>query len=249
MNGKKVSAYLLGVMISVGLFVVLVLTSFELVAFDENFYARQQQQLKLDNATGISLPELRTVTHKLLSYCKGKEGILNVQATVNGEYREVYNGKEKTHMEDVRKLFLAGFDIRNGCLLAVLLLTTILVSVARRDIYRILARSWLFTIAVLGLAAVALGIYIMTDFEKAFTQFHYMFFTNDLWQLNPDTDILIQMLPENFFFALVRRIVLFAASTLLATTAGAVAIMLVCRLRPAKPHHEIEPEPDDVVPN
>lgn len=249
MNGKKVSAYLLGVMISVALFVVLVLTSFELVAFDENFYAREQQLLKLDKVTGISQTELNAVTHKLLNYCKGKDKMLNVQATVNGEYREVYNGKEKTHMIDVQKLFIAGFDIRNGCLLAVLLLTTILVSVARRDIYRILARSWLFTIAVLGVAAVALGIYIMTDFEKAFWQFHQLFFTNNLWLLDPDTDILIQMLPENFFFALVRRIVLFAASTLLTTTAAAVAVLLVCRLRPAKPHAEVEPEPDDVVPN
>ena len=247
MKGKKICAYLLGILICMALFVVLVLTSFEVMAFDESFYAREQQLLKLDKVTGISLAELKTVTHKLLNYCKGKDKLLNVQATVNGVYREVFNGREKDHMKDVVKLFLAGYDIRNGCLLAVLLLTTILVSVARGDIYRVLARSWLLTILVFGLAAAALGVYIISDFETAFTQFHHIFFTNDLWQLNPYTDIMIQMLPEEFFFALVRRIVLFAASTLLAATAAAVAVLLVYRLRTAKAHPEIiEPEHDEL---
>ena len=38
------------------------------------------------------------------------------------------------------------------------------------------------------------------NFDKYFTYFHVIFFNNDLWELNPNTDILVQMLPENFFY-------------------------------------------------
>jgi len=34
-----------------------------------------------------------------------------------------------------------------------------------------------------------------------------MFFDNDLWMLNPETDILIQMFPESFFIAMSAKIV------------------------------------------
>jgi len=39
----------------------------------------------------------------------------------------------------------------------------------------------------------------INDFTSAFIKFHEMFFSNDLWLLNPMTDRLIQMLPEGFF--------------------------------------------------
>ena len=36
-------------------------------------------------------------------------------------------------------------------------------------------------------------------FEAAFTRFHEVLFSNDLWQLDPRTDRLIQMYPEGFW--------------------------------------------------
>jgi integral membrane protein (TIGR01906 family) len=232
MTIRKITAYLLGALICLSAFVVIVLTCFEWGAFDESAYARAQQQYKIPETTGISQSDLKLVTHKLLAYCKGQYKLLEVKATVNGVYREVFDGREKAHMVDVQKLFLAGYDIRNGCLLAVLLLVTILVSVSRKNIYGVLARSWLVTVAVLGLAGTALGIYMMSDinhFDKVFTQFHLMLFTNDLWQLDPDTEVLIQMLPEEFFFSLVRTIVTAAGVSLAVVTAGAVAVQCLCR--------------------
>ena len=46
----------------------------------------------------------------------------------------------------------------------------------------------------------------MSDFNKYFLLFHEMFFSNDLWLLNPETDLLIRMLPEGFFLDMVVRI-------------------------------------------
>ena len=62
-------------------------------------------------------------------------------------------------------------------------------------------------IAAVVIAGV-LGLWIMSDFTAFWTNFHRLFFSNDLWLLNPATDRMIQMFPEPFFFAMVSRIVL-----------------------------------------
>ena len=53
--------------------------------------------------------------------------------------------------------------------------------------------------------AVLAGI-IATDFNKYFIIFHHIFFNNDLWMLNPDTDLLINIVPEPFFMDTAARI-------------------------------------------
>ena len=55
-----------------------------------------------------------------------------------------------------------------------------------------------------GLAALllplgAFAIWAAADFSGAFTFFHETLFTNDLWLLNPETDLLLRLLPEQFF--------------------------------------------------
>ena len=44
-----------------------------------------------------------------------------------------------------------------------------------------------------------LGLIMSTDFTRYFTIFHQIFFDNDLWILNPATDLLINIVPEPFF--------------------------------------------------
>ena len=47
---------------------------------------------------------------------------------------------------------------------------------------------------------VALAIVALNGFDRAFEEFHVISFDNDLWKLNPRTDHLIQMFPEDFWF-------------------------------------------------
>jgi integral membrane protein (TIGR01906 family) len=45
----------------------------------------------------------------------------------------------------------------------------------------------------------AVGAFAITGFDEAWTRFHEIAFSNDLWRLDPDTDRLIQMFPEPFW--------------------------------------------------
>lgn len=44
------------------------------------------------------------------------------------------------------------------------------------------------------------------DFTSCFTLFHKLFFTNNLWIFDPETDYMIRMLPEGFFLDMVIRV-------------------------------------------
>ena len=68
------------------------------------------------------------------------------------------------------------------------------------------AKMFLKTSAVLMGLAGALAFYAFLDFNEFWTMFHHIFFRNDLWLLDPNTDVLIMMVPETFFFNLVFRI-------------------------------------------
>ncbi|MCT1989293.1 DUF1461 domain-containing protein, partial [Helcococcus kunzii] len=49
---------------------------------------------------------------------------------------------------------------------------------------------------------------ISIDFSSAFVKFHKIFFDNDLWLLDPKTDLMIRMLPEKYFLNISIRIFL-----------------------------------------
>ncbi|HOM44130.1 MAG TPA: DUF1461 domain-containing protein, partial [Bacillota bacterium] len=55
-------------------------------------------------------------------------------------------------------------------------------------------------VSAAGIAPVIVLIILMKiDFYKYFTVFHEIFFTNDLWLLDPAADRLINIFPQDFF--------------------------------------------------
>ena len=54
-------------------------------------------------------------------------------------------------------------------------------------------------IGALLLVLAALLVWGMVDFDSLFILFHHLAFTNDLWLLNPATDLLIRLMPVAFF--------------------------------------------------
>ena len=63
-------------------------------------------------------------------------------------------------------------------------------------------RPGLFTASAVlfGLLFLA-GVWAAVDFDGMFITFHRVFFTNDLWLLDPGKHLLIQLMPTAFFFA------------------------------------------------
>lgn len=66
-----------------------------------------------------------------------------------------------------------------------------------------LSKGFLIAMFTFILMLVFFGFWILTDFTSFWTWFHTIFFSNQLWLLDPNTDFMICMLPETIFYKLV----------------------------------------------
>ncbi|SES90078.1 integral membrane protein TIGR01906 [Natronincola peptidivorans] len=192
---KKALYILFGILLSIGI----LLTAVEIVVFNTNHYMTEYEKHGITSVTGMDEENLQHVTEELLSYLKDTRDDLEIKAVVKGEVREVFGEREKLHMVDVKDLFINGRWIRNISivLLGVLLILLIKIdNLWKKGIAKTLMYSAMANIDLL----IILFLLMYFDFTKYFDYFHYIFFDNDLWILDPNKEILIQMLPERFFY-------------------------------------------------
>ena len=208
---------LAGVIAAFCLMIILFITSVEAVVYwTPGYFEKEYTKYHvLDSLPSMTMEDLLTVTDEMMDYLKGKRENLHVETTMGGEQREFFNEREIAHMEDVQVLFLKAISIRRICLvLCVLMIAFMIITKAR--ISRVLPASLCMgTGLFFGIIAV-LALIISTDFTKYFVMFHHIFFTNDLWILDPSTDMLINIVPEGFFMDTAGRIALLFCVTSLA---------------------------------
>lgn len=210
MKSKRFINYTIGFLISVLLFPILLMTSIQAVTFDKSFYKSQYGRLKVAEDIGIKQPELFRVTWELLDYIKGsRETLDDIKAEIRNEARLVFNTREKDHMVDVRDLYLFGYILRNYAVILIVILSAILYFNSNRRPFGYFARSFIAASALLLLLLGTLYILIQSNFTYYWDLFHHIFFKNDLWILDPRTDILIQMVPEPFFYSAVTRVLIY----------------------------------------
>lgn len=173
------------------------LASVEINAFDSNYYLQSYNKYNVSKTSGKTSQELLNVTLDLHSYLKGKSNEDVLESNFNQE--------EILHLKDVKILFKYGFILKYISLfLAIISLSILLINkmdrIIGKYIYYGFFINWSFLLILLLL--------VFLDFDKYFTYFHLIFFRNDLWLLNPKTDLLIQMLPEEFFIGMAKKIAL-----------------------------------------
>ncbi|KNF09957.1 integral membrane protein DUF1461 [Gottschalkia purinilytica] len=182
--------------------VTLLLTTVDMVTFNEKYFSDKYEEYDISKKTGMNKEDLSRVTKKLLNYIKGEDDDIKISATINGQNRQVFNEKEILHMKDVKDLFEKGHMIRNISLIVVILCLAIILILERKKIGKYLMILSIYPLGIMGILALLMYI----DFDKYFTYFHLLFFKNDLWLLDPSKDILIQMLPQEFFYSIAYKI-------------------------------------------
>lgn len=212
----KILHYVLGILCSFALVLVLLITSVEAVAYwTPGYYEKEYTKYHVTEAVNMELPDLLSVTKEMMAYLRGNREDLHVPTIVNGQPREFFNEREIAHMEDVRSLFIGAIALRRVCIFLTAA-SVLLLLLTRAKLRHLLPRAICAgTGLFFSIAAILTGI-ISTDFTKYFTIFHEIFFRNDLWILDPRTDLLINIVPEPFFVdTAVRIALLFGASILL----------------------------------
>lgn len=178
------------------------------VSMDRGFYARQYAENATHEKIGIAYDDLMQVTDNLLDYMVCQRDDLEMQYEVKGEMREIFGKREKIHMIDVRRLYMGA--VCTAAALAVLSIAAAIWlvrsdgGVKAREIMR---KKYKNTMIGLVVAIAALGVIFFVDFDTFWRTFHKIFFTNELWILDPRESIMINMFPLEFFLAMCVRIV------------------------------------------
>lgn len=202
----KIIQYILGILTAFCLMIILLITSVEAVTYwTPGFYEKEYAKYGVTEDVHMEMEDLLDVTHEMMLFLRGDRDDLHVMTTVNGQQREFFNEREIAHMEDVKGLFVGALILRRICMITALislLIMFLLKGRAKTILPKTLCMGTGLFFAVLLLLA---GI-ISTDFSRYFIIFHQIFFDNDLWILDPATDLLINIVPEPFFMDTAARI-------------------------------------------
>lgn len=208
MKGYKVLSALAGL----ALFLSLLLTSIDLLCFNRSFFRWQYSLNHTAESIGISEDGLMNATNTLLDYMQDKRDDIKVVEEVNGREREIFDERETLHMVDVKNLYLNAMKTRTILLVGSIAILTLLAFTHRNQSYTILSNAYQNGLLCLGSLIFFIAIYAMIDFNGFWMNFHYVFFDNDLFLLDPNISIMINMFPSNFFFAVVFGIILLFVS-------------------------------------
>lgn len=196
----------LGILSAFALMITLLITSVEAVCYwTPGYYEKEYEKYQVLDDVHMEMEDLLDVTEEMMAYLRGEREDLHIPTIVDGEPREFFNEREIAHMEDVQGLFLAALTIRRICL-ALIVICVALLFALKADVKQILPKMLCVgTVIFFVILAILTGI-IASDFSKYFVVFHHIFFDNDLWLLDPATDLLINIVPEPFFMDTAARI-------------------------------------------
>lgn len=154
--------------------------------------------------TGFTADQLDSIAGQFRDYFTGSDEYLELRVSrggrAGGGEESLLTDREVRHMLDVRMLVRRVFAAEwvAGALVAIYLAGGF--AVMRGRFWPVLRRAIKYsavgTLAFIAVVAVA----AVVNFDAAFTLFHVIGFSNDLWQLNPYRDYLLLLFPQGFFF-------------------------------------------------
>lgn len=196
----------IGVLCAFALMITLLITSVEAVTYwTPGYYEKEYAKYNVTEDVHMEMEDLLDVTHEMMAFLRGDRADLHVPTIVDGQPREFFNEREIAHMEDVQGLFLAAIALRRACMIGIVAAVALLFAL-KADVRRLLPKTICAGTLLFFTILAALALVISTNFTKYFVIFHEIFFNNDLWMLDPSTDLLINIVPEPFFVDTAARI-------------------------------------------
>lgn len=178
--------------------VYVLLFVFETAVFDLDYFKTKFIENNTMEITGLDINQLMRISDETLKYLEDDRENLILYEELNGDTIQVFEERELNHMEDVKVLFDYGYKIKFATMyISILCLGYLFIKNKYVAFKAIRVGSILYLVAI-GIIVVLAYI----DFNRVFVIFHKILFTNDLWLLNPKEDIMIQMLPLDFFMGI-----------------------------------------------
>lgn len=170
---------------------------------DEAYFRSGYERLDMQSSIGISDADCTKALMRMVDYMEGRADSIQLTVTEDGKTVEMFNQQEIDHMVDVRALYQAWRVVMwCGLVSLALLVTLLLFNACRALVFRALGWAWI----VLGVLVAAAGVWVLVDFNSFWMQFHYLFFDNDLWLMDPAVCRMIRICPLELFYGIALRL-------------------------------------------
>mgnify|MGYP004732385107 FL=1 len=207
---KKNAVYTALLAIAALLIIIAVLfTSLQICINQRNWYYESYVKYGTAKETQMSNEDMTEAIFRLVDYMEGRVDSIQLSVTEAGRVVEMYNRQEIDHMVDVRALYQAWRAVRTyGGILAAIIIAVCMLTLPKGQRIGMLCRGFLIAAAVFGAVLIVLGIWVAVDFNSFWTEFHHLFFTNDLWLMDYRTCRMIRICPLQLFNDIVVRFAL-----------------------------------------
>mgnify|MGYP003243312051 CR=1 FL=1 len=162
---------------------------------------------------GIEPKQCAAALMAMIQYMRGYRDSIQITVSEYGSAVEMFNRQEIDHMVDVKSLYQS---FRKSQLAAIAAFVMGRSSITLRS----LAVAVIIFFIILGV----LGIWAYTDFTAFWTAFHHLFFTNDLWLMDPAVCRMIRICPESLFAGMAGSMAAWSAGLILAASLLLAAI-------------------------
>ena len=174
------------------------------------FYYAQIEPLELEQSSSLSREEIIEAYDEVLDYCIGASDEFSAGVLPFSE-------SGSAHFADCRTLFILDLRLFFGSMAVIVLLK---LYERRHVLPRLHGHGAPFWGAVgSGAVLLVIGAAAATNFDRAFTMFHSLFFpSEDKWIFDPALDPIITLMPEEFF----RNCAIFILAVLIAACAAII---------------------------
>lgn len=162
----------------------------------------------------ISKEDVTKITYELMDYLRGKTPFLNTEVTMDGVKCAFYSLTSKIHMADCRNLFMAHASLARVAICISIFGFICTFKMNEKPLQKIF-KAYKNTLIFLTIILVVIIAFACIDFDSFFILFHKIFFDNDLWLFDPNTDYIINFLPETIFIDIGIKILIFIILALL----------------------------------
>jgi integral membrane protein (TIGR01906 family) len=209
----------------------LITANVRILATDADYYKHGFRKYHAAETTGVPLADLDRAAGQIVSYFEDDSDTLRIIVTEDGQEVSLFNARETQHMQDVKTLMRFVFRLNEVSLAVILSYVVCVFLWSREKPLRALAVQALAGVALGFTVILAIGAFALTGFDQAWTKFHEIAFSNDLWKLNPATDHLIQMFPEKFWEEATFFVAALTVGEALAIVIAAAAYLVFTRKR------------------
>jgi len=198
---------------ALAMIIMLILNAAAFVIFGNMDYYRQEfEKYNVTQNIDISMDNIMYVMGELMDYLyNNRSDLENIETDVNGQQRDFFSDREKEHMGDCKVIFDNAFRLKTACTLIFIGLTLIMIMANTFDIRQFIKISGIISFVII-LFTVIVAVAAVKDFNTTFIIFHKLFFNNNLWLLDPKTDLIINILVEEFFADIALKIGIYSMS-------------------------------------